>query len=311
LKAQSIRFIVTACIAMLVSSCAVLAQDDALRKEFEALYAKRDEAFKSKDAGFIKSLLADDYTAKGKGGNVKSRADEIRATDEMFPNIKEVPIFVTKVEGVKQGKDENEAIVETSNTGKIVFVAPDGQTHRITGKGKSRETWIRTGAGWKIRYSEDLESTVTEEEADWAKYTSSDGRYSVLLPGKPTVETNQTRQFQAILVSLPATYSIAYWDLTPDQTYSLDDWHDGQIKDLKGKGTVLTDNSITLSGYPGRQLVTVEKDSGEDRVGWQRLYKVDERIYLVIFTYLKSDENDALKAKGSKFFDSFQITKKP
>jgi hypothetical protein len=66
-----------------------------------------------------------------------------------------------------------------------------------------------------------------------------------------------------------------------------------------------------LSGYPGRQLVTVEKDSGEDRVGWQRLYKVDERIYLVIFTYLKSDENDALKAKGSKFFDSFQITKKP
>ncbi len=32
---------------------------------------------------------------------------------------------------------------------------------------------------------------------------------------------------------------------------------------------------------------------------------------MVIFSYPKSDENDAVKANGRKFYDSFQIAKAP
>jgi Domain of unknown function (DUF4440) len=311
-RVHSIRLVVI-CVAVLAGSSAVMAQGDALRKEFEALHARADEAFKSKDASFFKSLWADDYTSKGKDGKIKDRAQLVRETEDLFASIKEIASFASKVESVKHGKDENEAIVETSNAGKVTLVGPDGQTHRLEFKGKARETWVRTDARWRVRYSEELESNVTEEETPWIDYTSAEGRYNVLLPGKPTLDTKRPELHQAIITRLPGTYSVAYWDLTADQTLSLDDWRKVQIEGLKeSNGSVLSDNPVSLNGFPGRELVTLEKESdGGERVGAQRLYKVDERIYLVLFTYLKSDESDALKAKGTKFFDSFQIIKKP
>jgi hypothetical protein len=146
-------------------------------------------------------------------------------------------------------------------------------------------------------------------ESAWIKYNPPEGRYSVLLPTQPDVQKNSSNQVQIMSVLLPGTYSVAYFDLTAEQTYSLDDWRNGQIKDLNGKGTVLADRQISVSGYPGRELITLEKESGDNRVGMQRIFKADNRIYIVLFTYLKSAETEAVKAQGAKFYDSFQIVK--
>ncbi len=162
-RSQSIitRFLVTACAAVLLFSCTVMAQDNALRKDFETLYAKRDKALKAKDAEFINSLLAEDYTEKDKHGKVENRAQAVEETSGMVAAIKEVISFATKVESVKQGKDENEAIVEISDAGKVTLTLPDGQLRVIEARGKSRDTWVRTDGGWRLKYHEVLESSGT------------------------------------------------------------------------------------------------------------------------------------------------------
>lgn len=162
-RAQSIssRFLVTACVAVLVLSCAVMAQDNALRKDFEALYAKRDKAFKAKDAHFINSLLAEDYTSKDKDGNVSNRAQTVEKNNSSIAAIKEVISVATKIESARQGKDGSEAVVETSDAVKLSFTGADGQPHLYDGAEKLRETWVRAEAGWKLKYTELLESKAT------------------------------------------------------------------------------------------------------------------------------------------------------
>src|SRR5258706_8933890 len=62
--------------SILVLNSFAAAQDNSVRKELEALDAKRDEAYKRKDAGFIISLLAEDYSSKDLDGKVKNQTTE-------------------------------------------------------------------------------------------------------------------------------------------------------------------------------------------------------------------------------------------
>ena len=162
-RAQSIstQFLVAACVAILMLTCAVMAQDNALRKDFEALYTKRDKAFKGKDADFINSLLAEDYTSKDNDGKLMNRAQTVEKNNSAFAAIKEVISVVTKIESVRQGKDGSEAVVETSDAVKLSFTGADGQPHLYDGAEKLRETWVLAEAGWKLKYTELLESKAT------------------------------------------------------------------------------------------------------------------------------------------------------
>jgi hypothetical protein len=81
-----------------------MAQDSALRKDFEALYAKRDQALKAKDTDFINKLLAEDHTSKDQDGPIKHRAQVVEENAGMIAAIKEVSSFATKVERAKQVK---------------------------------------------------------------------------------------------------------------------------------------------------------------------------------------------------------------
>jgi hypothetical protein len=155
----SIKFIVSACLAVLLFGAVVKAADDHIRKEFEAIYARRDKAMQSKDFASMKSMETEDYTEKKKDGKVLNREQADAEVDELAPMIKEVQSFWTKVESVKEG-DDNEAIVEVSDGGKISIVDPEGKTHIIEGSGRSRDIWEHTDKGWKLKYHENLESTT-------------------------------------------------------------------------------------------------------------------------------------------------------
>lgn len=41
----------------------------------------------------------------------------------------------------------------------IILATPDGQTHELAGTGKDRDTWGSTGRGWKLKSSEEIESS--------------------------------------------------------------------------------------------------------------------------------------------------------
>jgi len=265
-----------ALVSILILGIFVAAQDNSVRKELEALYAKRDEAYKRKDAGFIISLLAEDYTSKDLDGKVKNRAQEAQ---EIEVNTTFFGSVVTKVENVKPGKDKNEVIVESS-TSRAGFDGLD----------KVRDTWLRTAAGWKLRYTEERR----EEEAPWIKYTSPEGGYSALLPTQPRFDTEQSnsaapKTYIAFSVAdfPPGIIEIRYFDLSPNQSFSLDDLRDSEIKRLKNngnKGTLVSDKPISLEGYPGRQLVVSERRrSRGPEVTISRVYKVGQRAYTISF----------------------------
>src|SRR5437868_1896795 len=181
---RMLNFCVGILVSILVMGSFAAAQDDSVRKELEAVYAKRDQAIKAKDAEFLKSLLAADYTEKDKDGKIKNRSQAANSLDNSFgakDPIKMELNSVTKIESVTKGKDANEVIVEISQamwwTGML----------NAQGKAKFRETWMRSDAGWKVRYSVmlDLNMTISEMETAWINYTSAEGRYSVSLPDQP------------------------------------------------------------------------------------------------------------------------------
>ena len=155
----SLKLTVVACLSMLLFGVAVKADDGHVRKELEAIYAKRDKAMLNKDFAFIKSTEAEEYTEKKKDGKVLNREQADAEMDQLAPMIKEVQSFWTKVESVKEGEDD-EAIVEISDGGKISLVDPEGKTHVIEGSGRSRDTWEHTDKGWKIKYHVSLESNT-------------------------------------------------------------------------------------------------------------------------------------------------------
>jgi hypothetical protein len=158
-KKLSVKLTALMCLSTLFFGIAVKGDDGHVRKEIEALYAKRDKAMLNKDFAVLKSMETEDYTDKKKDGKVSNREQADSEIDQLAPMIKEVQSFWTKVESIKEGEDD-EVIVEISDGGKISIVDPEGKTHLIEGSGKSRDTWEHTDKGWKIKAHENLESTT-------------------------------------------------------------------------------------------------------------------------------------------------------
>lgn len=156
----SIRFLITAGVALLLFSCVtVLAQDNGLRKTFEAIYAKRDQALKARDATSYNALLAEDFTSKEGDGKIKTRAQFVAETNALLAAIEEVFSCETKVKSVKEGNNQDEVIVEFSDAMKATVKLPDSSLHVFAGKGRIRDTWVRTDAGWRLKYHEVLETS--------------------------------------------------------------------------------------------------------------------------------------------------------
>jgi hypothetical protein len=63
------------------------------------------------------------------------------------------------IKRVEENKN-NEVIVDTADSGEFSFVGPDDKIHKLTGKGRQRDIWIRTQGGLKMKYHEELESDV-------------------------------------------------------------------------------------------------------------------------------------------------------
>ncbi len=153
-----------------------------------------------------------------------------------------------------------------------------------------------------------------QEPDEWIKYTSPEGRYIVLLPGQPTVSTKAASagganftQYKAAVIDSAVGYMIGYFDYTETMNFSLDGARDGMIEAVKG--TLLAENSISLGGYPGRELRILAKDTGgTEYLTHARYYDINRRVYVVQFIIPKSAEAESA-AKASKYFDSFQVVK--
>jgi len=153
------RVCTTAMISTLVLTGLALGQDNVLRKEIEAIYAKRQKAILEKDFARLKLDQADDYTEKSNDGTVQNRKQADAEADQLYSIIKEVFSYSMRVVAIEESK-KREIFVDTADSGEFSFVGPDDKIHRLTGKGRQRDIWIRTQGGLKMKYHEELESNV-------------------------------------------------------------------------------------------------------------------------------------------------------
>jgi hypothetical protein len=151
---------------------------------------------------------------------------------------------------------------------------------------------------------------------DWIDYNSAEGRYTVSLPTQPKLSTQESAtadgqkflQYMATAQEPTAVYLIGYFDHVAGTTFSADRARDGMVAAVKG--TLVSERTISVNGYPGRELKVGTSTEGTDYIILVKFYDTDSRVYVQQVIFPKSFESEAMNAKAAKYFDSFQILKK-
>jgi serine/threonine protein kinase len=145
---------------------------------------------------------------------------------------------------------------------------------------------------------------------EWQEFSSQEGRFSVMMPGKPQPEAMDTGSGitggKIFTVDTGGIfYGVAYSDYesnivsgqTTDQL--LNGAKEGVLYNTEGD--LLSDNEIWIDSYPGKELRVQAPDNMLLR---QRLYLVENRLYQVIIV---TDNETAYAADIDKFVQSFKL----
>jgi hypothetical protein len=142
----------------------------------------------------------------------------------------------------------------------------------------------------------------------WVKFSSAEGRFSVIFPGKPAHEADANELYAShsfIAETEWATYGVTYADYKgaiSDPRGALEGARDVFLigKELVGE------TEITLDGHAGREL-RVKADRGM-AASVTRLYLVGNRLYNMTVVFAPAGTYDP--ASVQKFFSSFKLTGK-
>jgi hypothetical protein len=150
------------------------------------------------------------------------------------------------------------------------------------------------------------------------RYTSPEGRYTVLLPNQPNLSTQQISapdgspipQYMAMVADGNGMLMVAYFDYQSDVVFSLDKGRDGMISAIKG--TLLDEHSMSLGGAPGRQIkIAAKTEQGFEFIDRARFYDVKPRVYVLQCIFPKSLDSAAIAERCDQFFDSFRVRTTP
>jgi len=154
---------------------------------------------------------------------------------------------------------------------------------------------------------------AAQNNSEWIKYTSADGRYSVSVPQEPKVSTQDTTngdgdKVPQYLASSPdgnGVFMIGYFDYKPPVTFSFDKARDGMLKAMEA--TLLGEDPVSLGSSPGRQLRLLAKtpDAQEFMVR-ARIYDVSGRVFVLQCIFPKAEDGVVVVEKCGKFIDSFK-----
>lgn len=146
------------------------------------------------------------------------------------------------------------------------------------------------------------------------RYTSPEGRYTVMLPNQPTLSSQNATtadgapmtQYMAQVADGMGMLMIAYFDYAGDVVFSLDKGRDGMINSING--TLLDEHSMSLGGAPGRQIkVAARTEQGMEFIDRARFYDVKPRVYVLQCIFPKSMDGAAIAERCDQFFDSFRV----
>jgi hypothetical protein len=147
------------------------------------------------------------------------------------------------------------------------------------------------------------------DASGWVRFTSDDGRFSVLMPEAPEdkAETVQSEHgpyttHLFIVRDTTSVYLIGWVDYDPSFNFNrqseMDANRDNFVKGIQAK--LVSTRSLTIDGYPALEF-TAET---ADRIFKSRVYMVGRRLYQIVIGSPK-DLDDS--ANLNRFFNSFKI----
>ncbi|GEM_PF-4808102 len=164
LSLRKLRLCLGILTAILAMSNFAVAQDASVRKELEALYAKRDKAIKEKDVAAFRSTETKDFEVIEGGSDYAildvtisgapltgERANAL--AEEAMKDVKDVKSFTTRIERIEPGKDPKQMIVTSIEYGQMSSKedAMVSESAALVWEAISRDLWISTQDGWKIK----------------------------------------------------------------------------------------------------------------------------------------------------------------
>ena len=122
------------------------------KKEFEAFLSvmepKAAKAFANKDVKFFEGIAAKEFTYQDHMGKTENLKDSMAGMGQMFGMADKVKMFYKRGAVTLKGST---GTVEYNSTYHITLKpGPDKKVHVMTVKGKTRETWKKMGATWKV-----------------------------------------------------------------------------------------------------------------------------------------------------------------
>lgn len=146
----------------------------------------------------------------------------------------------------------------------------------------------------------------------WQSFASTEGRFTVLMPGTPQPRTQNVSTpagnitfYAHFWEDRSAAYGVAYSDFPQGLIQSanvealLNGARDGAAANVSG--TLVSERRIGLSGHPGREI-EIRISGGIVKA---RIYLVGSRLYQLIVVEQSGTESSANQAR---FFDSFQLS---
>jgi hypothetical protein len=158
-------------------------------------------------------------------------------------------------------------------------------------------------------------SMAADDQPQWKEFTSKEGQFKVLMPGKPEQKKLETESdFGKGMLHMNTVeldkmmYGANYCDFPAKikeipRKKVFDSSRDGAVENLKGK--LASEKDIKLGDHAGRELhIDV---AGGKQLFRARVYLVDQRLYQVV---VFGSKEAATSKAADKFLDSFQLTEK-
>jgi hypothetical protein len=146
-----------------------------------------------------------------------------------------------------------------------------------------------------------------QEARRWIKLSPPDGRFTVLMPGKPSSETRRSElgvDYSFMADTDSATYEVGYSlhaAAFPSPEAALDVLRDALT--LASRGRLEGETRITLDGFPGREIrLSLLGGTIKDTT---RLYVVGDRVYRL--RAVVGPPGGAVSRDVNKFFSSFKL----
>lgn len=156
---------------------------------------------------------------------------------------------------------------------------------------------------------------------EWQEFVSREGAFSISVPGKPREQV----QKQFIGISYGSVdmhnfiveqgdigYVISYTDAPRSSEFAraikgkeddmLDGARDGALE--KSRGKLVSETSIALGKYPGREIKIAGERSGVNYSAHWRVYLIGTQVYQL---GVLSPKTAAVENEAARFFDSFKL----